>query len=116
MQSRDLGMRRCLAVCLLLVACGTKPPEAERVRKTVASWDASLALTASSWARGEVPKHFIRHAAEAATEELSKKTTGHDAARALALAHELREAVEHDDRAAASRLASALDAQAKALQ
>ena len=109
-------MRRCLVVCLLLVACGTKPPEAERVRKTVASWDASLALAASSWARGDLPKHFVRNAAEAATEELSKEATGHDAARALALAHELREAAEHDDRAAASRLASALDAQAKALQ
>jgi len=116
MQSRDLDMRRSLAVCLLLFACGTKPPEAERVRKTVASWDASLALAASAWARGDLPKHFVRNAAEAATEELSKEATGHDAARALALAHELREAAEHDDRAAASRLASALDAQAKALQ
>ena len=108
-------MRRCLLVFLLLVACGTKPPEEERVRKTVASWDASLALAAGAWARGDLPKHFVRNAAEAAAEELSKEA-GPAAARALALAHELREAAEHDDRAAASRVASALEKQAKALQ
>ena len=86
------------------------------MRKTIASWDASLALTASAWARGDLPTHFVRDAAEAATEELSKEATGHDAARALALAHELRDAAEHDDRAAGSRVASALEKQAKALQ
>ena len=109
-------MRRCLAFCLLFVACGTKQPEDERIRKTVASWDASLALAASAWTRGELPKHFVRNAAEAATEELSKEANGHAAARALAIAHELQDAVEHDDRAAATRVASALDEQSKELQ
>ena len=116
MQMRDTAMRWCLAFCLLLAACGTKEPEAERIRKTVASWEASLALTASSWARGDLPKHFVKNAAEAATEELSKEANGHAAARALALAHELEEAAEHDDRAAAARIASALQQQSKELQ
>jgi hypothetical protein len=108
---------------LLLLACGTKQPEAERARRSVASWDASLALAASSWTRGELPKHFIRNAAEAAVEELSKEAGGtvppdvtHASARAIALAHELEEAVEHDDFNAALRVANALEAQSKALQ
>lgn len=109
-------MRRSLVILLLLAACGTKQPEAERIRKTVASWDASLALTGSSWARGELPDHFVRNATEAATEELTKDAQGHDAARAVALAHDLEDAVEHSDRAAAARVANELDRQAKALQ
>src|SRR3954451_22234894 len=116
MHMLEIGMRCCLVICLLLAACGTKEPEAEREKKTVASWDASLALTASSWARGELPKHFVRNAAEAAVEELGKAAKGHDAARAIALAAELKDAAEHDDRTAGSRLAKALDAQAKELQ
>jgi len=109
-------MRRALALCLILAACGMKQPEAEREKKTVASWDASLALTAGAWVRGDLPKHFVRNAAEAAGEELSKSTKGHDAARAIALAHQLQDAAERDDRAAGARLANALDAQAKELQ
>src|SRR5438067_762333 len=108
-QMRNTAMRRCLAFCLLLVACGTKPPEDERIRKTVASWEASLALAASSWARGDLPTHFVKNSTEAATEELSKTAKGHAAARALALTHELQEAAERDDRAAANRLAGALE-------
>src|SRR3954467_2501313 len=104
----EIGMRRCLVICLLLAACGIKQPEAEREKKTVASWDASLALTASAWARGDIPNHFVRNAAEAAKEELSKGATGHAAARAIALAHELQDAAEHDDRAAGARLANEL--------
>jgi len=109
-------MRWCLVICVLLAACGMKQPEAEREKKTVASWDASLALTAGAWVRGDLPKHIVRNAAEAAVEELGKEAKGHDAARAIALAHELQEAAEHDDRAAAARLANELDAQAKELQ
>jgi hypothetical protein len=109
-------MRRWLVICLLLAACGMKQPEAEREKKTVASWDASLALTARYWTRGEVPKHFARHAAEAATEELSKNAKSQAAARTIALAHDLEDAIERDDRAAGSRIAVELDAQSKALQ
>jgi hypothetical protein len=99
-------MRRALALCLLLAACGMKEPEQEREKKTIASWEASLALAAEGWTRGELPKHFVRNAAEAATEELSKEK---NAARAVALAHDLQDAVEHDDRAAAARIAGALE-------
>ena len=93
-----------------------KEPEQEHEKKTIASWNASLALTASSWARGEVPSHFARHAVEAATEELGKEALGHAAAPTIALAHDFQEAVERDDRAAAARIARELDAQSKALQ
>ena len=93
-----------------------KEPEDERVRKTVASWDSALALTAAHWVRGELPKHFVKDAAEAATEELSKQAKGHDAARALALAAELKDAVEHDDRGAGARIGAALDKASKELQ
>jgi hypothetical protein len=116
MQWRGVGMRRCLIVCLLLAACGMKQPESKRVRKTVASWDASLALTATSWSKGDLPKHFVKNAAEAAVEELSKSAYGHAAAHALALANDLKEAAEHDDKAAASRISQALERDAKALQ
>ena len=109
-------MRWCLALCLLLAACGAKQLEEERVRKTIASWDGALALTASAWTRGELPTHFVKDAAEAATEELSKQAHGHAAARALALADELKTAAEQDDRAAASRIAAALETESKALQ
>lgn len=109
-------MRSVVLICLLLAACGMKQPEDEQEKKTVASWDASLALTADEWARGDLPGHFVKDAAGAAKEELSKKAKGHDAARAVALAHELEDAVERDDRGAANRLAAALSAQAKELQ
>lgn len=109
-------MSRCLAVCLLLVACGVKPPESERARKTIVSWDGALALTARAWTRGDLPKHFVKNGAEAATEEISKQAKGHAAARALALADELKDAAEHDDKAAAARVALALEQQAKELQ
>jgi hypothetical protein len=113
-------MRRCLIVCLLLAACGLKEPEDERVRKSIASWEASLALTANSFARGELPKHFLKNAAEAATDELSKEKVPpkltHAAARALALADQLKNAAEHDDPSAATRAGNALDKEAKELQ
>lgn len=109
-------MRWCLALCLFLAACGAKQPEDERVRKTIASWDGALALAAGAWTRGELPKHFVKNAAEAATEELSKQAHGHAAARALALAAELKDAAEHDDRAAALRIAAALEKESQALQ
>jgi hypothetical protein len=109
-------MRRCLILCLLLAACGMKQPESERVRKTIASWDGALALTADSWTKGELPKHAVKNAAEAATEELSKQAYGHAAAHALALANDLKDAAEHDDRGAAARIARELEHDAKALQ
>jgi hypothetical protein len=109
-------MRRCLALCLLLAACGLKEPKDERVRKTIASWDGALALSAEHWAKGELPKHFVKNAAEAATEELSKQTYGHAAARALAMAAELKEAAERDDRNAAVRLSNELAKESKELQ
>ena len=109
-------MRWCLAFCIVLAACGMKEPESERVKKTIASWEASLALTANFYARGELPKHFVKNATEAATEELSKSTYGHAAARALALAHDLEDAAEHDDRSAATRAGNELDQEAKRLQ
>jgi|GEM_PF-6327904 len=116
MQLRGIGMRRCLALCLLLVACGAKEPQSERVRKTIASWDGALALTASSWAKGDLPKHFVKDAAEAATEELSKQAYGHAAARALALADELKKAAENDDKSAGARLAATFEQEAKKQQ
>ena len=116
MQSGETGMRGTIALLLLLAACGMKEPENERVRKTVASWDALLALAASSYARGELPKHFVKNATEAATEELSKQANGHAAARAIALAHDLQEAAEHDDISAATRVGNELDKEAKELQ
>jgi hypothetical protein len=109
-------MRWCLALFLLLAACGAKEPQEERVRKTIASWDGALALTGAAWANGELPKHFVKNAAEAATEELSKQAYGHAAARALALADELKKAAENDDKAAAARLAATLEQEAKKQQ
>jgi hypothetical protein len=115
-QLRESGMRWCLVLCLIFAACGAKPSEDERVRKTVASWDGALALAAGAWTRGELPKHFVRNAADAATEELSKQAHGPAASRALALAGQLKDAAEHDDRAAAARLAATLEKEAKAQQ
>ena len=84
-------MRRVVAFALLLAACGTKPPEAELEKKTVDSWEATLNLARNAYERGDVPKHIVRNVAEAATEEISKEAKGHDAARALAAAHDLEE-------------------------
>jgi len=96
-------------IALLLAACGTKQTPDQREKKTVQSWEASLALAGDAWTRGELPKHFVRNAADAAVEELSKNAKGHEAARAIALAHQLEEAVERDDRAAAGRIAIDLE-------
>ena len=76
---------------LLLAACGTKPPEAEVEKKTVASWEATLELTRDAYQRGDIPKHIVRNVAEAATEEISKEAKGDEASRALAAAHDLEE-------------------------
>ena len=84
-------MRTAIALALLLAACGTKPPEAELEKKTVASWEATLALARDAYQRGDIPKHIVRNVAEAATEEISKEAKGHEAARALAAAHDLEE-------------------------
>jgi hypothetical protein len=84
-------MRRAVAFFLLLAACGMKPPKAEIEKKTVASWEATLALAAEAYERGDVPKHIVRNVAEAASEEISKEAKGHEAARALAAAHDLEE-------------------------
>lgn len=108
-------MRWCL-LFLLLAACGLKQPESERVRKTIASWDGALALTAVHWTRGDLPKHFVKDAAEAASEELSKQTYGHAAAHALAMAHGLDDAAERDDKNSAARIARELEAESKELQ
>ncbi len=84
-------MRRAVAFALLLAACGTKPPEAQMEKKTVDSWEATLNLARNAYERGDVPKHIVRNVAEAATEEISKEAKGHEAARALAAAHDLEE-------------------------
>jgi hypothetical protein len=84
-------MRRVLVFALLLAACGTKPPEAEVEKKTVASWEATLELTRDAYQRGDIPKHIVRNVAEAATEEISKEAKGDEASRALAAAHDLEE-------------------------
>ncbi|HEY6141694.1 MAG TPA: hypothetical protein VI670_28365 [Thermoanaerobaculia bacterium] len=84
-------MRTAIALALLLAACGTKPPKAELEKKTVDSWEATLALARDAYRRGDVPKHIVRNVAEAATEEISKEAKGHEAARALAAAHDLEE-------------------------
>ena len=63
-------------MAFLALACGMKEPDAERVRKSVASWDASLALAASSWIAHQVPGHFVRNAVEAAVDEVSKEVAG----------------------------------------
>ncbi|HEV2720432.1 MAG TPA: hypothetical protein VG323_10480 [Thermoanaerobaculia bacterium] len=103
-------MRFAAALAVLLVAaCGLKQPQEQREKRTVQSWAASLALAGDAWTRGELPKHFVRNAAEAAVEELTKSAKGHDAARVIALGHQLEDAVERDDRAAAARIAIDLE-------
>jgi hypothetical protein len=110
-------------IALLALACGMKEPDAERVRKSVASWDASLALTAGSWIAHHVPGHFVRNAVEAAVDEVSKDVAAKvppevvtASAHTLALAHQLQEAVEHEDRGAALRVQRELEQRAKELQ
>lgn len=112
-----------MLVALLALACGLKEPDDERVRKSVASWDASLALTASSWIAHHVPDHFVRDAVEAAVDDVSKDVAGkvpaevvNASAQTIVLAHQLQGAVEHDDRGAALRVERELQQQAEALR
>ena len=55
----------------MLTACGSKKDS--DLRKSVVSWDASIALAGDSYLHREVPAHYLRDAAKAAVESLEKE-------------------------------------------
>lgn len=62
-----------LLVLLLLVPCGCDRDHSrklQRVRQAVDSWNATLDETAAQWARGRVPKTYVRQLADAAERSL----------------------------------------------
>src|SRR3954452_20655176 len=102
-------MRRHLVVILIIVlaACG-KQDDAEKLKKSVDSWSATLQFVADARLRDDVRSGFAKKTIEAAVEELSKETAKPGLPRSLTvraekvigIAASLETAVENDDRTA----------------
>jgi hypothetical protein len=116
---------RCLACLLILAlaACGGGNDDGSKLQEAVVSWSATLSLTANAWLAGDVPSRFGRVAVSAAVEELGSEAgkaspslprpLTESAAKVIAIAHDLDEAFDRHDRAAAARAARELDALAR---
>jgi len=110
-------MRRHLALILViaLAACG-KQDDAEKLKKSVDSWSATLQLVADARLRNEVRSGFALKTIEAAVEELSSGTAKPGLPRSITVraekvigtAADLRQAVESDDRAGIAKARSEL--------
>jgi len=116
--------RHVVFVLLLALACH-KPPDSEQLRKSVVSWSSSLELTAHHWLAGQLPDRFVGTITEGAVDELGNQSRSSQsippqltaaAAHAIALAHELDDAVERHDRGAVARDEQQLAAIAKELR
>jgi hypothetical protein len=101
-------MRRHLVVILVIAlsACG-KQDDAEKLKKSVDSWSATLQLVADARLRDEVRSGFALKTTEAAIEEQSGEAAKPGLPRSLTIRAEkvigvaasLRQSIESDDRA-----------------
>jgi len=106
-------MRRHLLVFLIVAsALGcAKQDDAEKLRKSVNSWRATLQLVADARLRDSIPKRLARVTIEEAVDDLSGRTARPSiprpvavrAERIIGIAASLHDAVEHDDRDAIAR-------------
>ena len=91
-----------VAILLLALAC-SKQDDAEKLRKSVDSWSATLQLVADARLKNEVRKGFALKTIEEAVDDLegqTAKTTNDRAARLIGVAAKLRQAIKADDRVA----------------
>jgi hypothetical protein len=96
-------MRNVAAVMILLALACNKQDDAEKLRKSVDSWSATLQLVADARLKNEVRKGFALKTIEEAVDDLegqTAKTTDDRAARLIGVVAKLRRAIEADDRAA----------------
>ena len=93
-------MRRALVAILLIAACSKPTPDA------IASWSATLQLTAQEWLSNSVPSSFARATIEAASKEFDKADKdlkGLDDLKAAA--DDFKKAIDRNDRAAVAACA-----------
>ena len=89
-------MRRAILAILLIAACSQKATDAE-----IASWSATLQLTAEQWRSNGVPSSFARATIDAATkafDKADKDMKGLDNLKAATA--DFKQAIEKNDRAA----------------
>ena len=87
---------------LLTLAC-SKQDDAEKLRKSITSWKATLLIVADARMKNEVRKGFAVKTIDEAVDDLegqAAKTTSKSAEELVGIAAKLRQAVERDDRAA----------------
>ena len=99
-------MRRVVVLTILLALACNKQDDAEKLRKSITSWSATLQLVADARLKNEVRKGFALKTIEEAVDDLegqTAKTTNDRAARLIGIAANLRQAVEADDRAAIAK-------------
>lgn len=105
-------MRRHLVLLLAIVSAAcAKQDDAEKLRKSVDSWSATLQLVADAWLRNEVPKRFALITIDEAVGDLSSQTAKPSiprpvterAERITGIAAALSNAVENDERAGVNR-------------
>ena len=105
MQCTDLMRRLCAVAMLLALACN-KQDDAEKLRKSIDSWSATLQLVADARLKNEVRKGFALKTIEEAIYDLEGQTakkTDDRATRLIGVAAKLRQAVEAEDRAAINK-------------
>src|SRR3954453_16883784 len=93
-------MRRlCVVLIVLSLAC-SKQNDDDKLRKSIASWKATLRIVADARLKNEVRDGFVLNTIDGAIEDLegqSAKTTKKRAEHLIGVAAKLRQAVERDD-------------------
>ena len=98
-------MHRYLVFLLLALACNQQD-DAEKLQKSIVSWRATLQLVADARLKNEVREGFALKTIEAAVEDLegqSAKVSSKPAERLIAVAADLRQAIERDDSVAIAK-------------
>ena len=81
-------MRRVILAIVLIAACSHRTPDPQ----TVASWAATLQMTAESWLNNSVPSSFARSTIDAAMKSFENDD------KLKAAAQDFRQAIDRNDR------------------
>ena len=98
-----------MLACAPGLGCDRGSQKLEQTGKSVESWSATVRETASQWARGRVPRTYVRQIAKAADEELADEAEDLQKAPAGAKRDELKQKLS-DLRHRVKDLSAAADA------
>ena len=114
-------MRRFIVAILLIAACGKKP---DQELQEVASWSATLQLTAEKWLNNSVPSSFARATIDAGTKSFDqaekdfaqKSPVRTQLDNLKAASGDFKQAIETNDRRAAAACARRFAESSRALK